>query len=84
MLLTPLAIGVYIYTMSKGRPIIGNERKQRYQIMLEPGIAAQIRELGRGSLTAGINVLFGFAAAAHALANRKPKRRTGSAAATRE
>jgi hypothetical protein len=62
--------------MSKGRPLLGKEKRQRYQIMLEPSVADQLRSLGRGSLTAGINVLFNFGVAACALAEKKPKSRS--------
>lgn len=38
-----------------GRPLTGNERKRRYQIMLEPADADDTREqLGGGNLSRGV------------------------------
>lgn len=37
-----------------GRPILGEEAKKRYQVMLEPSVAESLRKLGRGNLSAGI------------------------------
>lgn len=37
-----------------GRPIVGKEAKQRYQVMLEPRTAEKLRKVGKGNLSAGI------------------------------
>lgn len=37
-----------------GRPIVGKEAKQRYQVMLEPRTAEKLRKAGAGNLSAGI------------------------------
>ena len=37
-----------------GRPILGKEAKQRYQVMLEPRTAEKLRKVGGGNLSAGI------------------------------
>ena len=37
-----------------GRPVVGNETKKRYQVMLEPTVAAKLRAAGRENLSAGI------------------------------
>lgn len=37
-----------------GRPRIGKEVKARYQVMLEPRVAARLRKLGKGNLSRGI------------------------------
>lgn len=37
-----------------GRPITGQERKRRYQVMLEPRLADRLRILGEGNLSRGI------------------------------
>lgn len=41
-----------------GRPLLGAEPKQRYQVMLEPKIAAKLRKLGGNNLSRGIVVAF--------------------------
>jgi len=40
-----------------GRPRFGNEKRQRYTVMLEPSEAEQIRTIGKGSLTRGLRTL---------------------------
>lgn len=40
-----------------GRPIVGKEAKQRYQVMLEPRTAEKLRKAGGGNLSAGIAVV---------------------------
>ena len=40
-----------------GRPLTGLQRKERYQIRLEPRIADKIRRYGGGSLTGGVLLL---------------------------
>jgi hypothetical protein len=42
--------------MMIGRPITGRERKQRFQIMLEPYLAKQLREMFNGNLSVGVAV----------------------------
>lgn len=37
-----------------GRPILGREAKQRYQVMLEPHTAEKLRTAGGDNLSAGI------------------------------
>lgn len=37
-----------------GRPLLGLERKERYQIRLEPSLAAWLDEFGDGNRSAGI------------------------------
>jgi len=37
-----------------GRPIQGREAKRRYQVLIEPRIAEQLRQAGDGSLSRGI------------------------------
>jgi hypothetical protein len=42
---------------SAGRPRLGLENRQRYNVMLEPRVAAHIRYIGGGNLSAGIYAL---------------------------
>lgn len=37
-----------------GRPILGAERRKRYQVVLEPPVAEKLRKYGGGNLSAGI------------------------------
>lgn len=37
-----------------GRPLIGSERRERYQIRLEPSLAEWLDQLGGGNRSAGI------------------------------
>lgn len=37
-----------------GRPLLGSEAKQRYQVMLEPAVAEKLRKIGGDNLSAGI------------------------------
>lgn len=37
-----------------GRPVAGGERKERYQVMLEPAVAERLRRLGDGNLSRGV------------------------------
>lgn len=39
---------------SPGRPLIGTERRERYQVRLEPSLAAWLDKLGDGNRSAGI------------------------------
>lgn len=38
----------------RGRPIQGQQKKQRYQVMLAPSVANEIRAFGGGNLSRGI------------------------------
>jgi hypothetical protein len=40
----------------RGRPVVGPEPKQRYQVMLEPRIAEKLRRLGGDNLSHGIAI----------------------------
>lgn len=62
-----------------GRPLTGNERKRRYQIMLEPTDAEDTREqLGGGNLSRGvqkaIELAIGQRISKQGVAARKAKR----------
>lgn len=37
-----------------GRPLLGGQKRERYQIILEPRIAERARRIGGGNLSAGI------------------------------
>lgn len=37
-----------------GRPLIGNERRERYQIRLEPSLAEWLDKFGSGNRSAGV------------------------------
>lgn len=39
-----------------GRPILGQEAKRRYQVMLEPVTAEKLRKAGGDNLSAGITL----------------------------
>lgn len=41
-------------TRGPGRPLIGNERRERYQIRLEPMLAEWLDQYGEGNRSAGI------------------------------
>jgi hypothetical protein len=38
----------------RGRPLLGRERRERYQIRLEPALADWLDRYGRGNRSAGI------------------------------
>ncbi len=40
-----------------GRPKLGVEKRERYNVMLEPKVAEYIRGLALGNLSAGVNRL---------------------------
>ena len=39
-----------------GRPKQGREVKQRYQVMLEPRVAAKLKKLGKNNMSQGIAI----------------------------
>jgi hypothetical protein len=43
-----------------GRPLLGKERRQRYQIVLEPGIAKKIKAMAGGSLSGGVTFMLAY------------------------
>jgi hypothetical protein len=42
---------------SKGRPLLGKERKQRYQVALEPKVAEMLRRYSGNNLSGGISLM---------------------------
>jgi hypothetical protein len=41
---------------TRGRPIAGQQRTQKFQVTLEPRIAEILRQLGNGNLSRGITI----------------------------
>ena len=62
--------------MSKGgRPLTGTERKARYQIMLEPVDADELRRLGEGNLSRGVRYALEQAAGQRPISQKAAKAR---------
>lgn len=39
-----------------GRTAMGEEVRNRYQVMMEPSLAERVRQLGGGNFSAGVNI----------------------------